>query len=65
MSDKKVMETRTYIKNVLKEIMFLNSNKESLEDIVVDRILYLIELYVAQEVSRQLDLKIGQDTTKK
>ena len=43
-------ETKRQIKEYLKEMTHLESQRNILQDDVIDRILYLMELYIRQEV---------------
>jgi|GEM_PF-6170179 len=47
---KSMSETKRQIKEYLKEMTHLESQRNILQDDVIDRILYLMELYIRQEV---------------
>lgn len=53
-----VSDTKQHIKMLIKELSSLESCKNHLQDEVIDRILFLIELYIKDEV----DLFIKKST---
>jgi hypothetical protein len=50
----RISETKLHIKSMLQELFVLETSKAVIQEDLVERVLYLLELYVTQEVDAHI-----------